>query len=172
MAIHLITGNTGERIIIVTPSGEEVVVTLLGDELIGVEVPEGLAVERQDINYRVGFDSALEIVNVAYIGTVSLEERKRAVKEVCDAYSQLSPLKILVDVIGLDMNLSVTEQMEFGEYLAVHEGLRNARVGVLHKPEHNPNVLIDTCAFNNGYLLAEFNARKNAEAWLTKNDAA
>jgi hypothetical protein len=131
-----------------------------------------LELAREPLNYTIDFDPARNIVSVTYSGRVSLEQRKRAVRQVCDAYAQLSPLKILVDVIALEMDLPVEEQMQFGEYLAANEGLRNARVAVLHKSGHNPNVVIDSCAFNKGYLLAEFNRRQNAESWLTKLDLA
>ena len=45
-------------------------------------------------------------------------------------------------------------------------GLPNARVAVLHKPDFNPNAIIDDSAFNNGYLLAQFSSPDDAELWL------
>ena len=112
-------------------------------------------------------DEALNIVNVTYTGTVSLHNRMQAVERVCRNYSQLRPLKILVDVRELVMDLSVEEQREFGKHLASHPGLTNARVAVLHKHDYNPNVVIDDAAFSNGYLLAQFSSRSDAELWLT-----
>jgi hypothetical protein len=121
------------------------------------------------MTYTVRFDENLEIVYVIYSGEVSLDERMQAVKEVCTTYAEFMPLKILVDVRDLVIQMSFREQRSFGEFLSVYSGLMNARVAVLHKPSHNPNVLIDTIAFNNGYKLAEFNETADAEGWLTNS---
>ena len=118
--------------------------------------------------FRIALDDSLEIVNVVYNGTVDLETRKQAVERVCSGYGDLQPLKILVDVRELIMDLTFDEQQAFGEYLANHPGLTDARVAVLHRPEFNPNVVIDSSAYNNGYLLAQFSSRRDAEMWLMK----
>jgi len=76
------------------------------------------------------------------------------------------PLKILVNVCQLKMHLTLDEQISYGEYLAVHSGLRNARVAVFHPASHNPNVIIDSTAFSNGYMLAQFIDIKEAINWL------
>jgi hypothetical protein len=81
-------------------------------------------------------------------------------------FPEQKPYKILVNVCELKMDLSLHEQHEFGDYLAFHPGLSRAKVAVVHKADYNPNLLIDNCAFNNGYRLAEFNQIKEAEAWL------
>ena len=117
---------------------------------------------------RIDFDKSNEIVHVIYSGIVSLNKRMQAVQEVCDSFCKFMPLKILVDVRHLEMHLSFEEQESFGRYLAGHEGLANARVAVLHEADHNPNWIVDTIAFSNGYLLSQFDDRKEAESWLTK----
>ena len=104
-----------------------------------------------------------------YSGTVSLNERIQAVQEVCDSYRNFMPLKILVNVCDLEMHLSIDEQQSFGRYLASHEGLANARVAVLYQTGHNPNIIVDSSAFLNGYLLAAFDDAKEAELWLTES---
>ena len=116
--------------------------------------------------YTIGFNPQSQIVDVVYSGTVSLDERKKAVEDVCAAH--VKPLKILIDVRKLTMHLSLQEQQTFGKHLAKHPGLINARVAVLHEPSHNPNLLIDATAFNNGYMLAQFNTPEDAEVWLLK----
>ena len=120
------------------------------------------------MEFRINFDKLNEVVHVAYTGNVSLNKRKQAVKEVCDSYGKFMPLKILVNVCDLEMHLSFDEQQSFGEYLASHEGLANARVAVLYQEGHNPNLVVDTSAFLNGYLLAQFDDMRAAELWLTK----
>lgn len=168
MPLYQISRYPGEKLLIVMPTGEQVVISILDEERIGLEAPDGIEIKKKHIPYEISFNSKLKIVNVAYFGTVTLAERKRAVKDVCDKYYHFSPLKILIDVNALEMNLSVKEQKIFGRYLAEHDGLVNARVAVLHKPEHNPNELIDVFASNNGYVLAEFNQKEKAETWLSE----
>jgi hypothetical protein len=118
------------------------------------------------MSYSIHLNKSLEIVNVIYSGTVSLEMRKQAVEQVCSNYSHLKPLKILVDVRDLVMDISFEDQQAFGEHLANHPGLTHARAAVLHKHDFNPNVVIDDSAYNNGYLLSQFSSRTNAESWL------
>ena len=118
------------------------------------------------MTYELKLDDFTEIVSVIYSGTASLEMRIRAVEEVCSRFRHLMPLKILVDVRELVMDLYFSEQAAFGEYLANHYGLTNARVAVLHKPDFNPNLVIDVTAFNNGYRLAQFSSRADVELWL------
>ena len=121
------------------------------------------------MSYRIKFNESLETVNVIYSGTVSLEMRKQAVEQVCNNYSHLKPLKLLVDVRDLVMDLSFEDQQMFGEHLANHPGLTHARVAVLHKHDFNPNVIIDDSAYNQGYILAQFSSQSDAELWLIQS---
>jgi len=121
------------------------------------------------MSYRIKFNESLETVNVIYTGTCNLEMRKQAVEQVCNNYSHLKPLKILVDVRDLVMDLSFEDQQMFGEYLANHPGLTHARVAVLHKHDFNPNVIIDDSAYNQGYILAQFSSQSDAELWLIQS---
>jgi sRNA-binding carbon storage regulator CsrA len=41
--------EVGEQIILVTPSGQVVVVTILDDDRIGIEAPEGVEVNIEDL---------------------------------------------------------------------------------------------------------------------------
>lgn len=118
------------------------------------------------MTYIIELDKPLEIVNVIYSGKVSLDMRMQAVEQVCSSHSHLKPLRILVDVRELVMDLSFDEQQAFGKQLANNAALTNARVAVLHKPDFNPNAIIDDSAFNNGYMLAQFSSPDDAELWL------
>jgi len=118
--------------------------------------------------YTIDLNESLGIVNVVYSGKVSLDMRMQAVHQVCSSYSHLKPLKILVDVRGLIMDLSFDEQQAFGKSLANNPVLTDARVAVLHKPDFNPNAIIDDSAFNNGYMLAQFSSQADAELWLLR----
>ena len=121
------------------------------------------------MTYKVDHDEAFKIVHVIYSGIVKLDERMQAVEDVCRSYSHLKPLKIMVNVRELEMNLSIKDQKALGRFLATHPELSNARVAVLHKKSHNPNLFVDASAFNLGYTLAEFINTKDAEAWLNEN---
>jgi hypothetical protein len=118
------------------------------------------------MSYIIELNKPLEIVNVIYTGKVSLDMRLQAVDQVCCNHSHLMPLRILVDVRELVMDLSFDEQQAFGKQLASNPALTNARVAVLHKPDFNPNAIIDDSAFNNGYMLAQFSSPDDAELWL------
>ena len=118
------------------------------------------------MSYVIELNKPLEIVNVIYSGKVSLDMRLQAVDQVCCNYCHLIPLRILVDVRELVMDLSFDEQQAFGKQLANNPALTNARVAVLHKPDFNPNAIIDDSAFNNGYMLAQFISPDDAELWL------
>lgn len=168
MTIHNLERNIGEKLVITTAAGKHVVVEVLGNNRFGILAPDDINIRNQEASYSIDLNVALQIVNVTYWGAVSLKDRMSAVNEVCENYAQSDPLKILVDVNKLEMDLTAEEQIAFGEYLAGHAGLTDARVAVLHKSEHNPNLLVDITAFNNGYLLAEFNKRINAESWLMR----
>jgi len=172
MTIFQITKTIGEHITLVTSSGKQVIIHLLEDDHLGIEAPADIAVSKEGANYSLAFNPELGIIKVIYAGTVSLDQRIQAVDDVCASRSTMKALKILVDVQKLEMGLTLEEQIQFGQYLANHKALSNARVAVLHKPGHNPNLLIDTSAFNNGYLVAQFHSEENANAWLLKRKAA
>jgi len=118
------------------------------------------------MSYEIEFDQSLEIVTVKYIGSVSLGDRLKAVSDVCVSYSHLDPLRLLIDVIGLEMDLSHKEQKYFAGHLATNKSLANAKVAVLHEKDNNPNIVIDTLAFNEGYQLVQFDVKNEALSWL------
>lgn len=118
------------------------------------------------MNYRLEFSDAEQIISVIYSGAVPLEDRKQAVKDVCSRFHAYKPFKILVDVRELVMDLSLEEQRNFGEYLANHADLGNAKVAVVHDGDINPNLAIDTYAYINGYRITEFNRISDATTWL------
>ena len=129
----------------------------------------GILVEGKLMTYTVTYDQPQGILRVIYSGAVTFDERLEAVEEVCLLYAHLRPLHILVNVRKLTMSLSFQEQQTFGDFIAGHPTLLDARVAVLHESGHNPNMVIDMSAFNNGYTLAQFNSTKEAEEWLRKS---
>jgi hypothetical protein len=118
--------------------------------------------------YKIDFDAALGVIHVIYNGRVCLSDRVRAVMDVCNSYSHLKPLKMLINVREMEMDLTHGEQISFGEYLASIPVFLGARVAVLHKSNNNPNFLIDATAFANGYTLAQFHITREALDWLTR----
>lgn len=118
------------------------------------------------MSYTIEFDEGSKVVTVKYTGTVSLDSRLNAVNDVCTSYSHLNPLRILIVVIDVDMQLSFEEQKSFGTQLAANKDLINAKVAVLHPKNNNPNLIVDTVAFINGYQLVQFDNKKEAQSWL------
>tara|TARA_R110000868_G_scaffold231438_3_gene484831 strand:- start:356 stop:721 length:366 start_codon:yes stop_codon:yes gene_type:complete len=118
------------------------------------------------MSYAIEFDEGSKVVTVKYTGTVSLDSRLNAVNDVCTSYSHLNPLRILIVVIDVDMQLSFEDQKSFGAQLAANKDLINAKVAVLHPKNKNPNLIVDTVAFINGYQLVQFDNKKEAESWL------
>ena len=49
MGVTLFSAVVGEQLILLTPSGQEVVVTILEDDRIGIEAPKGVEVNIQDL---------------------------------------------------------------------------------------------------------------------------
>ena len=49
MTITQLSREVGEQIILLTPSGQEVVVTILEDNRIGIEAPEGVEINIEDL---------------------------------------------------------------------------------------------------------------------------
>jgi len=62
--------------------------------------------------------------------------------------------------------MSLEEQEQFGRFVASRKELESARVAVLHKSGYNPNVIIDTFAYLNGYDLVAFHDDCEARDWL------
>ena len=120
------------------------------------------------ISYKITFDETSEIVTVKYNGAVSLQQRLNAVDDVCNSYAHLVPLRILVNVIDLDMQLSFDEQAYLGAHLAANKDLRNAKIAVLHEKNSNPNLIVDTTAYINGYQLVQFDSPDEAYLWLAR----
>ena len=108
------------------------------------------------------------IVEVTYDGHINLRDRKKGLEMLCALYAHMQPLRILLDVRAIKMDLTFDEQKTWGEYFAAHPKLVYARAAVLHEKDHNPNKYIDTFAFNKGYLLAQFSDEEEARGWLKK----
>ena len=107
------------------------------------------------------------IIEAIYSGGVDLNERKMAVDEVCELVNYPDPVRLLIDVRNITMEMSLKEQKYFGKYLAGREELVNAKVAVLHNPRSNPNVFINAYAYIEGYQVVDFDDQNNAISWLT-----
>jgi hypothetical protein len=172
MTIHQLVTEKGDSLVIITASGEEVVLTVGPDCSLVVNMPDNLSAKLETDNYTVDFNPSLAIIKVTYRGSLDLNTRKHVVNQIGESFAEPNQLKILLDVNQLQMDWSIAEQAEFAEYVVKHERLSRAKIAVLHKPEHNPNWFIDTCAFNSGCLVAQFTREKHAEEWLATEAAA
>ena len=117
------------------------------------------------MSYKI-YKNDSNVIEVTYTGSVNLDERKRAVEEACQLIRPTEPVRLLIDVRKITMNMSEQEQMEFGIYLAHRKELLEAKVAVLHNPKNNPNTVIDIHAYLEGYQLGEFDNEREAILWL------
>jgi len=120
--------------------------------------------------YSIEKDSE-NIVTVTFIDSVDLTERKAAVNDSFNYIDSSHRALLLIDVRDVVVNMSHDEQKEFGTFLAHQPELSNAKVGVLHKPGHNPNQVINTYAYMEGYHVVGFDELNHARLWL-KGDIA
>ncbi len=107
------------------------------------------------------------IITVTFNERVDLNERITAVEKVCTLVDPSRPIKLLIDVRGITMDMSLDEQQYFGEYLASKHELANAKVALLHKPRNNPNMVINATAYVKGYHVVDFDNQNDANMWLT-----
>lgn len=115
--------------------------------------------------YFINKDST-SVITVSYLGPADLDERKKAVDEICKLVNPGEPVKLLVDVRKLAMNMSKDEQRCFARYLANKKELSAARVALVHVPENNPDQLINAVAYSEGYEVVDFDNMNSANEWL------
>jgi len=58
------------------------------------------------------------------------------------------------------------EQEYFGKYLAGKDKLSKAKVAVVHNPQNDPNMVINTITYIEGYQMVGFDKPNDANAWL------
>ena len=124
------------------------------------------------MTYKIDFDTSTQVISVIYSGPTDLDSKLRAVEEVTQTYGGKNGMKILIDVRNETMNMLLSEQESFGEYLANHHDLHEAKVAVLHEPGFNPNTVIDFISHKNGYQLVEFVSLADATQWLIQSKVA
>ena len=107
------------------------------------------------------------ITTVVYSGSVGLGERKNAVDEVCGMVEPSMPVRLLIDVRNIVMSMSTDEQVTFGKYVASREQFSDAKVAVVHEAGNNPNIMITTTAYLEGYHVVEFDDLNEARLWLS-----
>ena len=117
--------------------------------------------------FEIDFDETSGVINICYRGEVDLGERQAAVEQICSSHHSGRELRILVDVRNMTLNMTIDEQRRFGEYLADCSELKRAKVAILHNKNHNPNIIVDSCAVVNGLHLAQFDLSRDALAWLS-----
>lgn len=116
--------------------------------------------------YFIQADSSWGLITVSYKEKVDLAQRISATKDVCRLIENWNSVRILVDVRAIQMEMTLEEQEQFGRYIATRDELEKAKVAVLHKSDYNPNVIIDTFAYLNGYNVVAFTDDSEAQDWL------
>ena len=116
--------------------------------------------------FQIRYDTRQRVVRTVFYGSVFLVDKVAAVRQVAERYGHMQSLRIIVDVREADIQLSVAERQEFGTYAASLKGISHARVGVLHAPDYNANVVISSVARAEGMDVAEFISEGALLLWL------
>lgn len=119
------------------------------------------------MSHTISVDKSTNIISVKYLGDVSIKERLEAVESVCNLDEVDEKKKLLIDITEIKNNMTKDEQEYFGKYLAARKELKNAKVAVISNNEiHNPNMIINSEAYLNGYSLVPFTSKEDACTWL------
>lgn len=127
------------------------------------------------MSFQIRFNPDTRIVTAVYFDRVDLDEKLASARQIGEKYGHLHPLMVLVDVRRAHLTLTVEERQYFGAFVAHQPGTSHSRVAVLHAPDRNANVIIDSTAQAEGMLVVEFVTEHAALAWLTSaenSDAA
>ncbi|WP_295802681.1 hypothetical protein [uncultured Microbulbifer sp.] len=118
------------------------------------------------MSFQIRFDSDTRIVRAVFFGEVVFSEKVAAARQVAEKFGHLHPLNLIVDVRRAELLLTFKERQEFGSFAANLQGLKHARTAVLHAPDHNENLVIDSAALAQGFHLVEFITEAAAMEWL------
>ncbi|WP_193164990.1 hypothetical protein [Microbulbifer hainanensis] len=124
------------------------------------------------MGFQIRYDARQRVVRTVFFGSVFLVDKMAAARQVAERYGHMQSLRIIVDVREADILLSVAERQQFGSYAAALKGLNHARVGVLHAPDYNANVVINSVARAEGMDVAEFISEGALLLWLYGGSAS
>nr|WP_010132618.1 hypothetical protein [Microbulbifer agarilyticus] len=123
------------------------------------------------MGFHVRYDQASRIVHLSFFAQVDLAEKQAAAGQVAKSYGHLRPLCVLEDVRRAEIVMTPEERAAFGAFVAHLPGVSHARVAVLHTPEHNANVIIDSVAQKEGLVVREFVTEAAALHWFAECEA-
>lgn len=124
------------------------------------------------MSFQVRFNSDTRVVTAVFFDRVELADKMASARQVAEKYGHLHPLMLLVDVRNAEIALSMEERRFFGTFAARLQGLSHGKVAVLHAPDHNANVVIDSTAQAEGMHIVEFVSEHAALEWLTSPDTS
>ena len=118
------------------------------------------------MSFQIRFNSDTRVVTAVFFDRVELSDKMASARQVAEKYGHLHPLMLLVDVRNAEIALSMEERRFFGTFAAHLQGLSHGKVAVLHAPDHNANVVIDSTAQAEGMHIVEFVSEHAALEWL------
>ncbi|WOX06591.1 hypothetical protein [Microbulbifer pacificus] len=118
------------------------------------------------MSFQIRFNPEARIVNAVFFDRVDFAEKLASARQIAEKFGHLHPLRLLVDVRRADIVLTINERQKFGSFAAHLTGLRHGRVAVLHAPNFNANIIIDSTAQSEGMDVREFVTEQAALAWL------
>ena len=119
------------------------------------------------MSFQIRFNSDTRIVTAVFFDRVELSDKLASARQVAEKFGHLHPLMLLVDVRRADIVMTMEERRTFGAFAAHLPGLSHGKIAVLHAPDHNANVVIDSTAQAEGMRVVEFVTEHAALEWLT-----
>ena len=118
------------------------------------------------MSFQIRFNADTRIVTAVFFDRVELSDKLASARQVAEKYGHLHPLMVLVDVRNADIVMTMDERRLFGVYVAHLQGLSHGKFAVLHAPDHNANVVINSTAQAEGMRVVEFVTEQAAVEWL------
>ncbi|WP_105101837.1 hypothetical protein [Microbulbifer pacificus] len=118
------------------------------------------------MSFHIRFNTELRIVHAVFFDRVDFAEKLASARQIAEKFGHLHPLRVLVDVRRADIVLSVKERQKFGKFVARQTGTSHSRVAVLHAPDFNANIIINSAAQSEGMQVREFVTEQAAQGWL------
>ena len=101
-----------------------------------------------------------------------IEIMSNASQLISQKYGHFKPLRILVDVRRVKINMTPEKNQAFAQFISSLPGFGEARIAVLHDISHNPMTATDQESRDSGLLVRSFFSEAESIRWLTARQAS
>lgn len=117
--------------------------------------------------FSLAVDDRRQIVEVAYEGLISLEDRRQAVKAATKIMESRGFRRVLVDFSNAELQMeNPEEESGFADLLSDNPVLAQSFTAYLSRPEQSVNWFIEILARARRYRCKHFTDREQACYWL------